>query len=129
MTKQHAIHNEAACDFLLSGNQFNDWVVTTAFYAALHYVQHEIFPLSEGGNTYADFNVYFGKVLKQRNQRLNKHSATLQLVGTRLPGCLPYYRWLYDACMTARYTNYKVSAGKARLAKSYLDQLKGHLSK
>jgi len=92
MTKQHAIHNEAACDFLLSGNQFNDWVVTTAFYAALHYVQHEIFPLSEGGNTYSDFNVYFGKVLKQRNQRLNKHSATLQLVGhsiARLPALLP----------------------------------------
>jgi hypothetical protein len=73
--------------------------------------------------------VYFGKVLKQRNQRLNKHSATLQLVSTRLPGCLPYYRWLFDACMTARYTNYQVSSEKAKLAKTYLEQLKTHLAK
>lgn len=129
MTKQHAIHNEAACDFLLSSNQFNDWVVTTAFYAALHYVQHEVFPLTEDGISYSELNIYYGKVLKNKNKRLNKHLATIKLVHSKLPACSPNYRWLYDACMTARYTNYQVDPEKAKLAKSYLNLLKTHLVK
>lgn len=52
MRKQHAIHNEEACDFLLSSNKFNDWVITTAFYSALHFVQHEIFPLTHDDKKY-----------------------------------------------------------------------------
>lgn len=129
MRKQHAIHNEAACDFLLSSNKFNDWVVTTAFYSALHFVQHAIFPLTDGAKTYKDLNVYYSEVLKKRNKRLTKHIATIQLVGTKLPKCAPYYRWLYDACMTARYTNYNVSSGKAKQAREYLTLLSGHLTK
>lgn len=129
MRKQQAVHNEEACDFLLSSNKFNDWVVTTSFYSALHFVQHEIFPLTEGGKTYNDLNVYYGKVLKKRNERLTKHTATIQLVGLKLPKCSAYYRWLHDACMTARYTNYNVSFNKAKQARDYLRLLKRHLAK
>jgi len=129
MKKLHAIHNEEACNYLLTSKKFNDWVVTTAFYSALHFVQHELFPLTDNGQKYTDFNVYFGKVLKKKNKNLNKHSATIELVKTNLPACSSYYRWLHDACMSARYNNYKVSESMATNAKSSLIELKKHLKK
>lgn len=129
MRKQHAIHNEDACDFLLSSNKFNDWVVTTAFYSALHFVQYELFPLTYNGKSYADLNVFYEKVLKRKNKRLTKHIATIQLVNSKLPKCSPYYRWLHDACMTARYTNYIVSPRKAKYAREYLRILRSYLTK
>jgi len=129
MRKQHAIHNEETCDFLLSSNKFNDWVVTTAFYSALHFVQHEIFPLTDDGKTYSDLNQFYDKVLKKKNKRLTKHNATIQLVNSKLSKCSPYYRWLHDACMTARYTNYNVSSNKAKQARDYLKLLRNHLTK
>ena len=129
MKKLHAIHNEDTCDFLLPTKKFNDWVVTTAFYSALHYVQNEIFPLEDSGTTYAEFDIYFREVLKKKNRRLTKHSATIQLVNNRISAASPYYRWLHDTCMNARYTNYVVSDGKAQTAKAFLTNLKQHLTK
>jgi len=41
----------------------------------------------------------------------------------------PIYRWLLDACMNARYSNYRVSPAKANLAKTNLDEIKKHLKK
>lgn len=129
MKKRHALHNEAACDFLLSGNQFNDWVVTTAFYAALHFVHHEMFPLTEGNQTYIDFTTYYSHILKRKNKQLTKHAATIQLVGLTLPSCAAYYRWLHDACMNARYRNYNVSSEKAGIARHHLQLLRIRLRK
>lgn len=129
MKKLHAIHNEEACNFLLTSKKFSDWVVTTAFYSALHFVQHELFPLTDNGHKYTDFNVYFGKVLKEKNKKLSKHSATIELVKTNLPLCSSYYRWLHDACMSARYNNYNVSESKAINANNCLVEMKKHLKK
>lgn len=129
MKKQHAIHNEEVCDFLLTSKKFNDWVVTTAFYSSLHFVQHELFPLTDNGQKYTDFNIYFSKVLKKRNKKLSKHAATIDLVKTNLPMCSAYYRWLHDACMSARYNNYNVSEAKATTAKKHLLDLKKKLKK
>lgn len=42
----HAKHNEQACDFIFNEDKFHDWTVVTAFYSALHYVHHKIFPVS-----------------------------------------------------------------------------------
>lgn len=61
MKGKHAAHNEKACDYLLKSRLFNDWVITTAFYSALHYVQDEIFPLTEDRKTYNNFNIFFIK--------------------------------------------------------------------
>jgi hypothetical protein len=40
MKKQHAIHNEEACHFLLTSKKFNDWVVNlpkcSSYYRWLH---------------------------------------------------------------------------------------------
>lgn len=128
MKGKHAAHNEKACDYLLKSRLFNDWVITTAFYSALHYVQDEIFPLTEDRKTYNNFNIYFYKVLKKQNSKLSKHEATIQLVNLKLKSASSYYRWLHDSCMTTRYKNYIVSDDKAKKAREYLDALKKHLS-
>ena len=85
MKKQHAIHNEEACHFLLTSKKFNDWVVTTAFYSALHFVQNELFPITEQEQEYVEFNIYFDRVLKRRKLKLSKHAATIELVNMNLP--------------------------------------------
>lgn len=127
MSKAHAQHNEDVCDFLLADGKFTDWIVTTSFYSALHYVQHEIFPLTENGVTYPYFNTYYNSVLKSK--RISKHEGTKQLVRTHIPACFSHYRWLLDACMNARYSTYKVSSVKANLAKKNLDVIKKQLKK
>lgn len=129
MRKKHAEHNEAACDYLLASGKFSDWVITTAFYSALHFVQNEIFPLTENGKNYPDFDIYFQKVLKPKNRRINKHSATVDLVKKYIPKASSYYRWLFDACMNARYMNYQVSGAKAQQARDYLTALRKELKK
>jgi hypothetical protein len=127
--KKHAIHNKNACAYLLKSKKYNDWVITTAFYSALHFVQNEIFPLKDAGTVYPDFNIYFSKVLRKKNRKLNKHAATIQLVNTHLTAVSSYYRWLHDACMTTRYKNYIVSDNKALHAKNILDLLVKQMKK
>ncbi len=42
----HAKHNEAVCDHLESQTEFTDWIITTAFYTALHYLEFRLFPFT-----------------------------------------------------------------------------------
>jgi hypothetical protein len=126
MSKAHAEHNERACDFLILDGNFTDWIVTTAFYSALHYVQHEIFPLANGTVTYPNFNNYYSSLTFPK---ASKHSVTANLVGSELSTCETSYRWLLDACHTARYKNYVVSKKKAQTAKAKLVAIKSVLKK
>ncbi len=59
MRREHAEHNEALCRHLIAQGGFNDWVITTAFYGAMHFVYHQCFPLQIGNNTYGDFNEFY----------------------------------------------------------------------
>lgn len=127
MSKSHAEHNESLCDFLINEKKFNDWIITTAFYSSLHFVQHEIFPLTQGGVTYPNFNNYFNSVLQPLGK--SKHHGTKELVKSEIPLAHSQYRWLFDACMNARYSNYTVSHSKAKQAKNNLQTLKKHLTK
>lgn len=43
--KPQAKHNEELWELLLKNGKFSDWVITAAFYSALHYVEHEVFLL------------------------------------------------------------------------------------
>ncbi|TGM13637.1 hypothetical protein EHQ82_19240 [Leptospira selangorensis] len=128
MQKDHAKHNEAVCDLLLANGNFSDWVVTTSFYSALHYVQHEIFPITEQGITFPDLDSYYHH-LKQNGKQKSKHRVTINLVNTHIKNAAPKYRWLYDSCMNARYTNYKISKTLATQARKYLTEIKQNLKK
>ena len=129
MKKEHAEHNEEACDYLLQSEKFNDWVVTTAFYSALHYVHYEIFPMTFKGTLYENFNSYYDSCCHYIDSRPSKHQITIELVSIRLPNCNRFLRWLYDECMNARYKNYKVTPQNAIMAKKHLTNIKAHLNK
>lgn len=125
--KAHAEHNERTCSYLNTEGKFPDWVVTTAFYAALHYVQHEIFPLQLPGRTFANFDAYYNSLGTNKS---NKHSETIELVFQEFGedvGIL--YKWLHDHCWTARYNNFNVTTEIAKNSIDNLNELKTYLSK
>ncbi|EZH75044.1 hypothetical protein ATO12_09970 [Aquimarina atlantica] len=124
MSKSHSQHNFEACEFLLKDGKFYDWVITTAFYSALHLVQEEIFPFrDEEGYEYSSFEQYFSKSLNE-GIKISKHQSTIKLVEQRIEGAGNLYRSLHDFCRTCRYSNYRVSPKKAKVAKSYLDKIR-----
>ncbi|MDR2145601.1 MAG: hypothetical protein LBE91_03965 [Tannerella sp.] len=129
MSKDHAIHNENTCDYLLQSGQFNDWVVTTAFYSALHYVCNEIFPLEQNGLIYNNFEIYYRIIFKSNASKKSKHDVIISLVSLYLPMCKRAYMSLFDWCMASRYTNYIVSSQVASNARKDLEHIKRHLSK
>lgn len=105
MPSPHGLHNEQACRLLLQSGQFSDWVVTTAFYAAMHYLYHQIFPLTTGGKKFVNFEQYYQSL---PDKKPNKHQATLTLVYKELNGAYTAYKWLHDNCFTARYHDYQI---------------------
>src|SRR5699024_3659904 len=121
--KTHSDHNYEVCKFLLADGRFLDWVITTAFYSALHLVQERIFPFKDDEFfTYSSFEQYYSKQLKERI-KVSKHQSTIKLVEQRIKGAGNLYRSLHDMCRTCRYRNYQVSLKKAKVAKSYLDKI------
>ncbi|HEY9005288.1 hypothetical protein [Ohtaekwangia sp.] len=125
MRKAHAEHNEELCDFLLETKKYNDWVVTTAFYAALNFVKFEMFPLNLPGiGKFEDFESY----LKKSGKGGEKHEILKQLVHKNMK-CGGAYRWLLENCMTARYNEYVVSEQNAKHAKKMLAAVKSHCKK
>lgn len=129
MRKEHAEHNESLCDFLYDNGNYNDWVVTTAFYSALHFVRHKIFPLTkydaENGNykTFDDFEQYLSWL---SNPKPNKHRELKKLVyeHSELTPIYGRYLRLFDLCRIARYHNYKTLQEKANIARENLKEIK-----
>jgi len=119
-TKAHAQHNKSVCDHLFSNTTFYDWVVTTAFYAALHFVQSKIFPFTEKSETFNNIDEYVAYFYQKNGKELSKHAATNKLVKERIPEIRKEYRKLFDTCMTARYSYYKVQKIVAADAKAEL---------
>ena len=129
--RQHAEHNEAVCNYLNAGKDCWDWVVTTAFYSAMHYTYFQVFPLELDGKTYSTFEDYYHSVeqVKPKNIRMNKHECTASLVSRFIPKAASYYRALADASWNARYHDYRIPAQNAARARMELSQIKGQLSK
>jgi hypothetical protein len=127
MRLKHGEHNENLCDYLLTLDtevKYNDWVVTTAFYASIHFVEHKIFPSKVDGNEYQTFNEYCDFEHNKQNNKNSKHSLKSKLVGKRIPGINGQYRWLMDACMNSRYSDYRVSDEKARTSNQIMKVIK-----
>lgn len=128
MSIEHAAHNEELCDHLLTVGKFNDWVVTSAFYSALHFAHGSLFPIIRDGVSYASFNEYFLKYIeKKKKLKISKHHATKIIVSEERRSASPHYRWLFDACMNSRYNSYSVSPEKAITAKAKLLLVKSEI--
>jgi hypothetical protein len=105
MKKEHAEHNKNLCDKLYSEGGFNDWIVTTAFYSAIHFIDHKIFPTKNTSKTYkdiADAKLAYGG-------QISPHKVRGILVHTELSKQRGNYNYLKQMSHTARYVNYKIS--------------------
>lgn len=91
----HAKHNRDVCKYLnKSGSVFGDWVITTAYYSAIYFIIHELFPnqyeINGRPRRYSNFEEYYRDYkLLNKGVVLNQHKARLQLVEDYLPEIYP----------------------------------------
>lgn len=126
MKLAHGEHNEELCNHLLNetAGRFNDWVVTTAFYACIHFVEFKIFPCKIDHIDFDNFEDYCNYQHNHKSNPLSKHSLKVNLVSQKIPAISLQYRWLKDACNNSRYTNYSVSDEKARHSHLIMQKIK-----
>lgn len=130
---KHAVHNEAVFNHLLPNEEFVDWIITTAFYSALHYADSKIFPITynEKGIQFsvADMESYAVSGLNKFGN--DKHVCRLKLVESKLKEVSYNFNWLYSNCKNARYHNYNFGDAKktCELAKKHLLAIKEFVSK
>ncbi len=122
--REHALHNEQACLYLYESGNFPDWVVSTAFYSALHFVKYKAFPLTDNGRTFIDFDEYFLKERTSRAYGTSPHDILNSLVNKHLRNISAAYRELFDLCHTARYDDYQTSRDDVALALQNLEEVK-----
>lgn len=122
---RHAQHNEKACLYLNGSDEFRDWVITTAFYSAMHFIRSIILPykLVEGGKTItlADFESLYIR-LKKGSQ--TKHRFLLDFVEETHPEISNDYNNLFDLAYKARYVNYQFDKSISDLAMKRLKNIK-----
>jgi len=127
---QHAIHNESACDYLMEKGNLQDWVITTSFYSALHYLRYRIFPIQitiNGKNQkIEDFESYcisqkiYGK----------KHNTMRKLVEEFCSEDISAaYNQMLDLSWTARYNKYKFSSKMDKLSRRRLTVIANYAQK
>lgn len=115
----HALHNEAVCNYLELKVDFADWTITTAFYASLQFVSYKIFPFEvptiDGKKTKIEsIDDYYHY---KSDRKLSKHNLLADLVAKNCNQISPEYDWLLSMSMNSRYLNYqqdKLIADKAR---------------
>lgn len=118
MKRSHGKHNKGVCDSLYLQDKYkcNDWVVTTAFYSSIHYIDHAIFPCKYKGNEFNDIND------AHRNINANsKHQTRKILVSALCPAQAGNYGFLKEESHNARYVNYGIDDSIARLAVQKLE--------
>lgn len=103
----HALRNESACNHLIASGEFPDWVITTAFYSALHFIRYKIFPITIEEETFDTLDDY----TKRSNALYGKsaHSLLRKLLNNKFRKELAApYNELFDSCNNARYCDYNV---------------------
>lgn len=125
--KEHALRNFDLCKKLLEEGKYNDWVITTAFYSAVQFIEFTLFPLVVNKVEYSDFDEYYET--KSNNGFPNKHNIRKRLVSDKIPSIRSHYRELLDDCHTARYYCYNTSPSKAIEAKKNIEFIKSECLK
>ena len=118
--KLHGEHNQDLCHQLFDNKKYFDWVVTTAFYSAIHFVEDFILPCDVCGATCK--NIYD---VKSAYNMPGRHASRERLVFEKIsPSIGARYKWLDDNSRNARYTTYKITIAQAEKAKQYLSEIK-----
>jgi len=121
MKRAHGKHNKDICDklYLQDELECNDWVITTAFYSSIHYLDHILFPyLHTDGCVFNDINEAH-KIIKAKN----KHETRGILVQRKVPSLGGHYVFLKEECYNARYSNYQVNEAFSNRAVRNLEKI------
>ena len=127
----HAKHNERVCNFLSKKEDFTDWIVTTSFYSAIHFVDHKIFPFEESGLKFNTIEQYFTYWKANDFPSMDKHSIRVNLVERLCSEISIPFSWLRSQCYTARYHQYSYTRPRetSNQAKQYLKKIKDYCTK
>lgn len=116
----HGERNIKLSQDLRSGNVYYDWSVTTAFYSAIQFVEHKIFPINLSGvecNNLAE--------AKKKLKFEGRHKTREYLVGKELGYSLgAKYKWLEDKSRNARYVSFKITVAEAEKAIQFCNEIK-----
>lgn len=119
MRREHGRNNQALCLKLYTEQYYYDWVVTTAFYSAIHFIDYRLFPLTHGGRTFRSIN----DAHRALGLGTSKHATRALLVKDHLTEYVAQYTYLDNSCRNARYVDYRVTKRNAEMAKTCLEAI------
>ncbi len=120
----HALHNESASALLTQTGGFDDWAVTTAFYAAVHFVEQKIFPMPRVGGSRKNPILGVEAYKSHRGKVEGCHTLRLDLVEQKLPAIAGSFQRLYEQSINARYYDYQMDPRDASDAQRKLRSIK-----
>ena len=122
---EHAEHNERVCNFLSKKVEYGDWIITTAFYSAIHYVRHLMLPgVFRNGKPCESFEDLFSD---QKFLSEGLHGFQLRYVKDNCRPIYIDYKQLHDLCNTARYVEYNYPREASNQAKGKLEKIKSYV--
>ena len=123
--KRHGLHNENICEILHQMQRFPDWVITTSFYASLHFVSYRIFPFehSPKGVRVTINNMEQWQSFKSYASN-KRHTLLKELVSKYCPRVSAEYEWLLTMSMAARYYSYQFEVEIVNKAVACMKQIK-----
>ena len=128
----HGNHNEEANEYLeLRKEKFADWVITTAFYSALHFVSYKIFPFevrSAEGEKKLITNIDEYK-RSMTNGRDSKHTILAELIRKNCSDISKDYNWLLAKSMNARYEEYQQPTEYGNRARTLMKRIKTYCTR
>lgn len=121
MGLDHGQHNKRVCDKLnlLTDVKCNDWIVTTAFYSAVHFFDHLLFDFKLNDDT--TFKNLDEAHKHFRSQ--SKHQTRGILISRKHNALYKDYFFLQNECFNARYKNYDVHDNIAKKAIAKLERI------
>lgn len=132
MSRSHANHNKQACKFIKDNRQFNDWVITIAYYSALHFMQSELFPSNYENPLTGEMKHYetFDKYYRDMRGNISKHGLLLKMVEENIDdeGVIDGFTSLKELCWTARYSRYTFSEAIATQCYTNLELIEEYCS-
>lgn len=123
---EHGVHNEEVCDLLNIEKKYTDWIITTAFYAALHFVSYKIFPFKHQiqGSTDKVINT-IEEWQNHKNYTSNKrHDLLAELVFKYCSDITEKYDWLLSMAKTSRYHQFTFDKAISEQAVRYMKEIK-----
>ena len=131
----HATHNYQVCYKINDIEDCRDWVITTAFYSSMKFMEDNLFPkdyehprkhkIFENYKSFPEYIRAYGGL-----DGSNKHRIMSDLIENNITdyNVIDSYKDLKDACHTARYICYKVGDDRLKQSLEALEVIKNFCS-